>query len=405
MRKMLESRGFEVVRLDRAGARGRASPADSWKRLAPGLLRSAWRTARAQLTRACEWGESLRHERRTLFHARQRAVLLSRRIEAVRPDVLMGCCISTMLFGLETRVPILYFSDATARIINDTYPRYQQRSPVYKRLCDAYERSAMSQASAAVFASRCARDSAVIDYRLDPARAHVAPMGANITPRDLPAALARAAPDPPARTDLRLCIIASDARRKRVGMAVEMAARLRALGWNASLTHIGEPCRDVLKTPFVHTLGAKRLSSAADRAAVAAALARSHFLLQPSIGEAYGIAPCEAAHFGRPSVVSAAGGLPEVVRHGRTGLVLPLRAGAAEYVGAIIHLARDAAAYRRMSRAALQRAREVLNWEAWMDRVAPLLRSLATARFGEETKAIQVDTRFDGIGQLRPVTA
>lgn len=325
-------------------------------------------------------------ERRRLERAKSHGAFLSERIDAIAPDVLFGCCISSMLFALTTDVPIVYFSDATARIINETYPTYRARSRAYKRVCDAYERATMERVSFAAFASELARRSAIDDYGLRRDRSRVVPMGAHITPACMHIGETTAGCDPPSRADLRLCVVASDPRRKRVRLAVQTAKELRRLGWNATLTHIGRPCRGVTRSRWVRTLGPLRLSSPDDRAAMAQALAESHLLLLPSVGEAYGIAPCEAAHFGRPSVVSAAGGLPEVVDHGRAGLVLPVSATAQTYADSIARLCTEPGRYETMSRHARARARKQLTWSSWSAGIIPLLRQVVA----EEAPVVSV---------------
>jgi len=374
MRRVLSSRGIEIVPLDRAAAAPlRRFVPGALKRRIPRAARRAWRSARARLAAGVQWTVSSQYERRALRAALARAGDLSRRIRHAAPDVLFGCCISSMLYGLETDVPIVYFSDATARLINETYPAYRSRCSGYKWLCDHFERQTMACVTFASFASRCARDSAVLDYGLDRRISRVISMGANITPS--PGIHPRC--DAPRRDNLRLCMIASDPRRKRVSLAVEVVERLNVLGWSATLTHIGEPCRVLRRSAFVRSLGPLRLSSRADRGLVARALASCHLLLLPSVGEAFGIAPCEAAHFGRPSVVSAAGGLPEVVLHGKSGVVLPLDASGGDFAEVIAALAEDRAKYHRLSQGALEQARTRLNWEAWADGVIPLIRSAA----------------------------
>ena len=98
-------------------------------------------------------------------------------------------------------------------------------------------------------------------------------------------------------------------------------------------------------------------------------LKRSHWMLLPSLAEAFGIAPCEAAHFGRPSVVSDVGGLPTVVQHEKTGVVVPSDASPEEYADAIEQHSKDPLLYQKMSQAALNRATNTLSWPIWGQRM------------------------------------
>ena len=124
---------------------------------------------------------------------------------------------------------------------------------------------------------------------------------------------------------------------------------------------------------MVVNAGSLKLSERGDRRRHEDILASSHLMMLPSIGEAYGIAPCEAAHYGRPSIVSAAGGLPTVVKHEQTGLVMPLSATAADYADAIDRLMRDPLRYLAMCQAALRRAHDVLSWDRWADQMARVI--------------------------------
>lgn len=76
-----------------------------------------------------------------------------------------------------------------------------------------------------------------------------------------------------------------------------------------------------------------------------------HVVVMPTTGhEAYGVAALEAAAVGRPVVASLLGGLPEVIRHNETGLMVP-PSHPAKLASAIIALARAPDKRRRMGRA------------------------------------------------------
>ncbi len=355
-------------------------PVRSAVRLMPASVRSLRRRA-ARLGTLARWralpGVSTRR-------AHTRAAEDSRRLEAwldqVAPDVVFGCCISTLLAGLRTRIPIVYFSDATARLINTSYPAYAVLGAAYARFCDRMESAALRSVTLAAFASEEAAASAIRDYGRDPASTSVISMGAHVTPS--PERLRSLDPRPPTRENVELCIVASDARRKRLDVAVAATERLCRDGIAATLNVVGETTRRARRSKAVRAWGVLRLKDPVDRDTHESVLERSHFMLLPSLGEAFGIAPCEAAHFGRPSIVSDAGGLPSVVLNGVSGVLLPASAGAAEYARVVREIIDDPRRYLELSRGALCRARTILNWDAWADRIVELLSLARETRLG-----------------------
>jgi len=70
------------------------------------------------------------------------------------------------------------------------------------------------------------------------------------------------------------------------------------------------------------------------------AIEDSAIVVVPSLGEGFGMVALEAMERARPVIVSAVGGLPEIVVDGETGLVVP-SAHANELADAIVALAGD----------------------------------------------------------------
>ncbi len=83
-------------------------------------------------------------------------------------------------------------------------------------------------------------------------------------------------------------------------------------------------------------------------------------LLMPSRREGFGLAALEAMAHGTPPVVSSAGGLPEVVEHGRSGLVVEPEPG--EVAEALEELLTSPEAWRRLSEGGRRRAAG-FSWE------------------------------------------
>jgi len=315
--------------------------------------------------------------RRTLKQATALSRWLSEEIARHELDALFGCIVTWPLYQLTAPLPRVFYTDATTSVVNATYPGFDDRCWGFKRACEAIEDAVYASAAAVALPADRMLDSAVKDHALSPERGHVVPMGANVVP-EAPLA-STAGLSRPGKDDLRLCIVASNPARKRTDFAVEVAEILHQRGWGAHLTVIGPVTDRAAASSRVTCVGLLRQSSEADYRRHQGVLSESHVMLLPSLGEGAAIAPAEAAHFGRPSVVSDVAGLPTVVRDGETGRVLPLAAEPGDYADAVEALVSDGERYRAVSEAALSRAQRVLSWDAWGDRMVALLREAVEA--------------------------
>jgi glycosyltransferase involved in cell wall biosynthesis len=98
-----------------------------------------------------------------------------------------------------------------------------------------------------------------------------------------------------------------------------------------------------------------------------ALMARASVAVCPSRRDGLPVVCAEAMAHARPVVASAVGGLPDMVRDGETGLLVPPRDPVA-LRGAIDRLLADAELRRRLGRAARERIAELCAWERVLDR-------------------------------------
>lgn len=316
--------------------------------------------------------------RRTLKKAHRLSRWIADEVSRHELDVLFGCIVTWPLFRLPIDLPYVFYTDATTTIVNATYPRFDDRTWGFKQACTEIENEVYAGASAVAVPADRILESALADHHLDVQRGHVVPMGANVLPQQPLASVDGL--DVPERDALRLCIVASDPKRKRTDFAVAVAELLAARGWGVRLTVIGPSTPRALQSPVVECMGPSNLSDPESLARHQQVLADSHLMILPSLGEGAAIAPAEAAHFGRPSIVSDVAGLPTVVKHQQTGVVMPLGATPVDYADALESMIADTDRYRAMSEAALHRAQNVLSWEAWGDRIAELLVQAAQSK-------------------------
>ena len=105
-------------------------------------------------------------------------------------------------------------------------------------------------------------------------------------------------------------------------------------------------------------------------------LTAASLVIVPSRVEGFGLVALEAAAMGRPVIASDAGGLPEVVEHERTGLVVP-GGDASAFVRAIGRLIDDPDDARRMGAQARMRALTSFDWQRHVRAYDDLYRRLA----------------------------
>ncbi len=96
----------------------------------------------------------------------------------------------------------------------------------------------------------------------------------------------------------------------------------------------------------------------------------------PTLAEAFGISLVQAMACGRPVVASRVGGVPEVVRDGETGLLVPPRSPDL-LAAALVRLLSDADLRRTMGARGRRLCEEIYDWEAVVDRVEAVYRDVA----------------------------
>jgi len=119
-------------------------------------------------------------------------------------------------------------------------------------------------------------------------------------------------------------------------------------------------------------------AGAVAHAEVPAWLRRLDVYAAPSRAESFGVAVIEASACGRPVVVSDAGGLPEVVRDGETGRIVPV-GDVAALQAALKALALDAPLRARLGRQGRAFVAREYAWPACLERMEDAYRKLLSS--------------------------
>ncbi len=128
-------------------------------------------------------------------------------------------------------------------------------------------------------------------------------------------------------------------------------ARLDGLDWRLRVAGDGPAMAQVQAAFCGFDEGRVEFAGELAHEAVAALIDDSDLFVWPGFGEAYGLSYLEAQAAGLPAVGLDTHGVPSVIRHGETGLLVREAAPEA-YAAAIARIARDPALYERLSTAA-----------------------------------------------------
>ena len=307
----------------------------------------------------------------SLLLARSYARLVERRLAAEEFDLLFAPAGSTEIALLRTSVPIVYLSDATFGLMHDYYPSFSNLLSFSLWEGNLIERLAIRRARALVFATEWVAKSALADYRADAAKVHVIPFGANL--EELPSrdnVLSRRQ-----SSRCRLVFVGADWARKGGDIAYDTLLELEKRGVTAELVVCGCRPPDGLSHPRLTVIPFLDKTDPTQRARLSRLLSRADVFLLPTRAECSGIVFCEANAFGLPVVATDTGGVSCVVKHGLTGLLLPLSARGPDYADRILELSRDEPRYLSMMRAGRDEFEDRLNWDVWGKRMASVMAS------------------------------
>jgi len=127
--------------------------------------------------------------------------------------------------------------------------------------------------------------------------------------------------------------------------------------------------------------GSVEFAGRVDPSAVPSLINSATIVVVPSRQEAFGLVALEAAWMGRPAVVSCVDGLPDLIVHHQTGLLVEKENSKALAEGILFLLEHPEEAVK-MGEAARQRAIERYDWESHVDAYDRLYKNLAR---GEDT--------------------
>ena len=304
----------------------------------------------------------------TMAHRASRAT--NQMVKEWKPDVVFSAFIAAQVFYRE-KVPCVFWIDATS------YGRAQFWD-MYGKPANAVafwqEKRVFRNSARIITHSQWSRKILSDVYKFPDERIEVFPI-----PSALPDEVVPAKVDIPAWKSLdqplRLLLVGRDFARKGIGVALEVVQKLNESGLPTDLTICGGSGQD---SEHVKYAGPFMKKDPAQLAAYVDLYRKANLLIHPAMYEAAGIVPAEAAAFGTPTITNDVGGLGTTVSHLESGIVLPARSSADEYVRSIRQLVQDPQEYYQMCQRARDRYERELTWEVSTKLVGDTVRKAAS---------------------------
>lgn len=287
-------------------------------------------------------------------------------------DVIFAPVASGEISFLNTNIPIVYLSDATPKLIKDTYNLYASEAEF--QLSEQQEKIAMSKADKLIYSSDWVANSAVSDYGANPDKIEVIPFGANVDSDVVPQAdkLLKKCQD----QTCRLLFIGKDWQRKGGQIAFETLEALNHLGVEAELVFLGCVPPDDFQHPKLKVIPFLNKNVPQEQEQFSQLLLESHFLLFPTRADCSPIVICEANAFGLPVITTNVGGIPTIIQNGENGYTFSLTASGDDYARLIADIFSDKTRYEQLVRSARQTYEMRLNWDKWGDKMRQVITCL-----------------------------
>ena len=226
--------------------------------------------------------------------------------------------------------------------------------------------AAIYRGAAAIFTlSERTRRSFIEDFHVPPERVRAVYGGPNFDAASL-ALPERVGEGPPS-----VVFVGRQFERKGGDVLVAAFRKVRQHVADAQLTVVG-PSRLEIQEPWLRFLGFLDKDKPSDWASLVSAYRSADVFCMPTRFEAFGIAYIEAMHFGLPCIGTDVWAVPEIIRNGETGYVVPPNDVDA-LAERLTQLLTDRALAGRMGASGRSRAQQQFTWARVAARIAETL--------------------------------
>ncbi len=264
-----------------------------------------------------------------------------------------------------------FYIDATTLQVFTNYGSGSRIAPAFQRQVVERERSAYQRSGAVICMAQWAADSVINDYRIDPAKVHVVPGGANLDEVHLAGLPVSHPPPPPSESEpLRLGFVGKDWSRKGGPFLLQLAEGLNRRGIPTVIRAIGPDPASLPVHPALQPLGF--MNKQIETARFVEELRSWHFGTLFSSAEAFGISNRECLRLCVPLLAHAVGGIASTLPDAGCGQLFPAHPSPTTVADWIVARLSPYGGYLAWRSALAPRWRE-FTWDAAVERLGEIL--------------------------------
>ena len=290
-----------------------------------------------------------------IYLSKLRGRFWKRRLASSSIDLIFTAASHSDIAFLETDIPIIFLADTTFELVKNYYPEFTNPFDISINEVNKIEKLALEKSDKIIYPTEWAAKSAVVDYDLEDDKICVIPFGPNLDQIPDEKRIFIKNID----GSCKLLFIGKKWNRKGGDLVLKTLHELEKKNIDTELTICG------CKPPVKYSNEKITVHSWATKDELKNFFYKSHFLILPTRAECFGIVLAEANAYGLPSITTKTGGIPEVIIHGKTGLLLSLKDDEKIYANKICEIWKNKNMYRKMMINSRKEYENRLNWNSW----------------------------------------
>lgn len=300
------------------------------------------------------------------------ARVLSKKMRAKQYDFVFAPAAASELAYIKTKLPVVYFGDATYKAYSETYEKEFKNLNSFSRWEGNFlEKKALERSDLVLFSSRWATWSAINEYKISPGKIEVVQMGANIDKvPDIDGIYKKEE-----NKLLTLLFLAVDWDRKGGPIAFDTLKKIHDSGTPVRMIVCGCVPPAEFSHPAMEVIPFLNKNIPADFKQFEEILANAHFLLLPTRADCTPLVNCESNAYGIPVITTDVGGISDAVKEGINGYCLPFDAGAGDYASIILSTFSDKKKYHELIGSSRDRFDKELNWSVFAKNLKTVLKA------------------------------